>query len=108
MLPSDDVIPGRCEASNPESRDSGLGSTSRPGTTIAESPPGVAGPGADHAFLAAELIALLGRGVERGRNLRFDGIAVSAAGIGHVDRECRAGALHGDGGAGALALLLRR
>src|SRR6266851_2626373 len=27
------VIPGRCEASNPESRGSGFGSSSRPGTT---------------------------------------------------------------------------
>src|SRR5262249_40519191 len=27
------VIPGRCEASNPESRDSGLASSRRPGTT---------------------------------------------------------------------------
>src|SRR5436190_9509188 len=68
-------------------------------------PFGVAGPGADDAFLAAEFVALLGRGVERARNLRFYGIAVGAAGIGHVDRKRGAGAVHGNGGAVALALL---
>src|SRR4051812_2629910 len=31
-------------------------------------PLGVAGPGADHAFLAAEFIAFFGRGVERAGN----------------------------------------
>src|SRR5215218_6644042 len=71
-------------------------------------PLGVAGPGADHAFLAAEFVALLGRGIERAGNLRFDGIAMGAAGIFHVDRERRAGALHGHRGAVALALLQRR
>ena len=54
-------------------------------------PFGVAGPGADDAFLAAEFVALLGRGVERARNLRFHGIAVGTAGIGHVDRKRGAG-----------------
>src|SRR4029453_6537486 len=79
-----------------------------PGRTITESPLGVAGPGADHAFLAAEFVTLLCRGVERARDFGFYGIAVRAAGIGHVDRERRAGALHGDSGARALALLERR
>src|SRR5205085_5362455 len=30
------------------------------------SAPGVAGPGADHAFLAAKIVAFFGRGVQRG------------------------------------------
>ena len=76
--------------------------------TASVSPLGVAGPGADHACLAAELVALLCRGVERARNFGFYGIAVGAAGIGHVDRERCAGALHGHRGAVALALLQRR
>src|SRR5580765_3919445 len=69
---------------------------------------GVAGPGADHTFLAAEFVALLCCGVERTGNFRFYGIAVGAAGIGHVDRERGARALHGERGAIALALLQRR
>src|SRR6476620_5902411 len=36
-----------------------------PQDDISISPLGVAGPGADHAFLAAEFVALFGRGVER-------------------------------------------
>src|SRR5204862_1291261 len=79
---------------------------SRPGMTARLSP-GVAGPGADDAFLAAELVALAGRGIEGRGNLRLHRIAVRAAGILHVDRERSAGALHGDGGALALALLQR-
>src|ERR1700721_1836784 len=47
---------------------------------------GVAGPGADHALLAAEFVALARGFVERTRNPGLDGIAVRAAGIGHVDR----------------------
>src|SRR4029450_636560 len=66
------------------------------------SPLGVAGPGADHAFLAAEFVALFGRGVERAGYSGFHGVAVGAARIGHVDRERGAGALHGYGGAVAL------
>src|SRR3954447_5255118 len=79
-----------------------------PQDEVSISPLGVAGPGADHAFLAAELVTLLGRGIERTRNFRFYGIAVGTAGIGHVDCERGAGALHGERGAIALALLQRR
>jgi hypothetical protein len=68
---------------------------------------GVASPGADHAFLAAELVAFLGRGIERARYLRRHGVAMGAAGIGHVDRERGTGALHGHSRAVALALLQR-
>src|SRR3981189_511018 len=78
-----DVIPGWSEGPDPESRDSGLDASHRPGMTITESPLGVAGPGADHAFLAAEFVALLCRGVERTRNFRLHGVAVGTAGIGH-------------------------
>src|ERR1700692_586077 len=46
---------------------------------------GVAGPGPDHAFLAAVFVAFAGGFVERTRNVRLDRIAVGAAGIGHVD-----------------------
>src|SRR5438046_927192 len=104
---SPDVIPGRCKASNPESRDSGFASSTRPGMTAKLSPLGVAGPGADDAFLAAEFVALLCRGVERARNFGFYGIAMRAAGISHVDGERGASPLHGDGSAVALALLQR-
>src|SRR5438132_604832 len=69
---------------------------------------GVAGPGADNAFLTAEFVALLCRGVQRTRNFRLHGIAVGTARIGHVDRKRGAGALHGERGANALALLQRR
>src|SRR3981081_4879540 len=69
---------------------------------------GVPGPGADHAFLAAELIAFARCRVERARNPRFDRIAVGAAGIAHIDRQRSASALHGHRGAFALALLARR
>src|SRR5262249_1583845 len=58
-------------------------------------------------FLAAELVAFARRFVERARNMRPDRVAVRTARVFHVDRERRAGALHGDGGAFALALLLR-
>src|SRR5579871_1739963 len=68
---------------------------------------GVAGPGADDAFLAAEFVTFAGRVVERARNLRADRIAVRAAGIGHVDRKGGTGALHNDGRALALAMLQR-
>src|SRR3984957_10309196 len=72
------------------------------------SSPGVAGPGADHAFLAAEFVAFARRLVQRTRNPRFDRVAVGTAGIGHVDRQRGAGALHGPRGrAVALALLER-
>src|ERR1044072_9424486 len=44
----------------------------------------VAGTGPDHAFLAAELVAFAGRGVERGGNAGPYRIAVRTAGILHV------------------------
>src|SRR5437868_15340282 len=50
------------------------------------SAPGVAGPGADHAFLAAEIVAFFGGFVQRARHLRLDRIAVGATGIGQVHR----------------------
>src|SRR5262249_21725052 len=65
----------------------------------------VTGQGADHAFLAAELVAFAGGFVERGRNMRPHRVAVRTARVGHVDRQRGAGALHGDGRAVALALL---
>src|SRR6185295_1900571 len=105
---SPDVIPGWSEGPDPESRDSGFDAPHRPGMTIAKSPLGVAGPGADHAFLAAEFVALLGRRVERIGNFGFCGIAVGTAWIGHVDRERGTGAFHGERGAVALAQPQRR
>src|ERR1700750_5650 len=72
------------------------------------SAPGVAGPGADHAFLAAEFVAFARRGVECRRYLRLDRVAMGAAGVGHIDRQRRARALHGHCRALALALLQRR
>src|ERR1700689_1124337 len=69
------------------------------------SPLGVAGPGADHALLAAELVALAGRFIERTRNVRLDRIAVGATGIAHIDRKRGTGALHGNRLAVAAALL---
>src|SRR5258706_7341558 len=78
----------------------------RPGmTTIL--PLGVAGPCADHAFLAAEFITLACRLVERTRNPRLDRVTVGAAWVGQVHRQRGAGALHGQRGAFALALLAR-
>src|ERR1043166_6440877 len=71
------------------------------------SPPGIAGPGADHAFLAAEIVAFFGGFVQRVRDLRLDRIAVSAARIDHVHGKRRAGAFHGDRLAVALALFSR-
>src|SRR5262249_15922025 len=62
----------------------------------------VAGPGADDALLAAELVAFAGRGIERGRDMRTHRIAMRAAGIFHIDRERGTGALHGHGRAVAL------
>src|SRR4051812_3937991 len=69
--------------------------------------PGVAGPGADDTFLAAERVAFAGRRIERVRDLRLHGVAVRAARVRHVDGERRTGALHGERGALALALLQR-
>src|SRR5580704_8722283 len=69
---------------------------------------GVAGPGADHAFLAAEFIAFFRRFIERTRNMRLDRVAMGAAGVGHVDRQGGAGALHRHRRAVALALFQRR
>src|SRR5947209_18091072 len=80
------------------------GSGARPGMTLA---PGVAGPGADHAFLAAEIVAFFCGGVQRGGDLRLDRIAVRAAGVAHVDGQRRAGLFHGHRRALALALLPR-
>src|SRR4030095_5063640 len=71
------------------------------------SSPGVAGPGADDAFLAAEFVALLGGGIERGGNFWLHRIAVRATRVLQVNRQRRAGALHGDGRALAFALLQR-
>src|SRR5689334_4834700 len=85
--------------------DSGFGAPHRPGMTA--SALGVAGPGADHAFLAAELVAFARRLIERARNARTHGITMRTAWIFHVDGQRRAGALHGDGGTPALALLQR-
>src|SRR6266436_5063416 len=68
-------------------------------------PLGVAGPGADHAFLAAGFVAFAGRLVERTGNFGFDRITVGTAGIGHVDRQRGTGALHAHRGALALAVL---
>src|SRR5882762_2380822 len=76
-----------------------------PQDEVSVSPLGVAGPGADHAFLAAEFVTLPRRLVERTGNFWFNRIAVGAAGIGDVDRERGAGAFHRHRGAGALALL---
>src|SRR5262245_46353048 len=75
----------------------------RPGMTVANSSPGVAGPGADDAFLAAEFVALPGGSIERGGNLGLHGIAVRATRVLQINRQRRAGALHGDGRALALA-----
>src|ERR1700681_4148068 len=68
-----------------------------------ELPLGVAGPGADHAFLAAEFVAFACRLVERTGNFGFDRVTVGTAGIGHVDRQRGTGAFHGQRGAFALA-----
>src|SRR5262249_14853456 len=72
------------------------------------SSPGVAGPGADDALLAAEFVALARGGIERGRNLRLHRIAVRATRVLYINRKRRTGALHGHGRALALALLQRR
>src|ERR1700722_11763844 len=68
---------------------------------------GVAGPGPDHAFLAAVFVAFAGCFVERTRNVRLHRIAVGAAGIGHVDGKRGTSALHRDRFAVAAALLQR-
>src|SRR5450631_3439662 len=71
------VIPGRVKDANPESRDSGFDASHRPGmTTNKYLPPGVAGPCADYAFLAAEFVAFARRQVERARNPRLDRVTV--------------------------------
>src|SRR5207237_8832862 len=103
-----DVSPGWSEGPDPESRDSRFASSTRPGMTAKLSPLGVAGPGADDAFLAAEFVALPGRGVEGAGNFRLHGIAMRAAGISHVDCERSTGALHGEGGASTPDVLQRR
>ena len=66
--------------------------------------PAVACPGAYNAFPAAEFIALARRRVERAGDVRFDRVTMSAAGIGDVDCERGAGALHRYRSAIALAL----
>src|SRR5258708_5387950 len=100
--------PLRAQTRNPEASSNvwipGSREGARPGMTLAL---GVAGPGADHAFLAAKIVAFFGRGVQRGGDLGFDRVAVGAAGVGHVDGKRRAGPLHGHRGALALALLAR-
>src|SRR5205823_8775474 len=60
------------------------------------------------AFLAAELVAFAGCGIQRTGNMWPDRIAVGAAGIFRVDRQRRTGTLHGHRPAIALALFLRR
>src|SRR6202158_2459603 len=69
---------------------------------------GVAGPGADPAFLAAVFVAFAGCRVERTRNMGFHRVTVGAARVGHVDRQRGTGTLHGHRSAFALALLQRR
>src|SRR5258705_11764301 len=78
-----------------------------PQDEVSVSPLGVAGPGADHAFLAAEFVTLAGRLVERAGNLWLDRVAVGAAGIGDVEREPGAGAFHRHRVPDALVLLDR-
>jgi len=56
---------------------------------------GVAHPGADHTVAAAELVAVLRGGVLRAAERVGGGPAVRAADIGAVDRERRAGVMHG-------------
>src|SRR4030088_2263483 len=64
-------------------RDSGFTAARCPGMTNSL-PFGVAGPCADHAFLAAEFVAFARRRVERTRNPGLDRITMGSAGIGHV------------------------
>src|SRR5579872_4476898 len=80
----------------------------RRGSILYPSTLGVAGPGADHALLAAILVALAGRFVERTRYTRLHCIAVRTTGIGHVDRERGAGALHRNCRLAVAAALLER
>src|SRR5271163_3847299 len=68
---------------------------------------GVAGPGPDHAFLAAIFVAFAGGFVERTRNVRLDRIAVGTAGVGHVDGKRSTSALHRHRFAVAVALFER-
>src|SRR5436305_15246866 len=68
---------------------------------------GVASPGADDAFLAAECIALASRRIERTRTVRLDRITMAATGVGHVDCERCTSALHRYCRAVALALSQR-
>src|SRR5436190_6122520 len=58
---------------------------------------GVAGPGADDAFLAAELVAVAHGAVLGGRDAWSDRIAVRAARVRHIDGERGTGTLHRDG-----------
>src|SRR3954453_13283716 len=67
----------------------------------------VAGPGADYAFLAAELVALAHCGIQRTRNARLDRVSVRSAGVCHVDRQSGASTPHRQRGADALALFER-
>ena|GEM_PF-4660780 len=69
--------------------------------------PGVTGPGADHAFLAAVLVAFARGFVERARNAGPDGVTVCPAWIFQVYRQGHAGTLHRDGCAATPALLAR-
>src|SRR4051794_13505682 len=67
MLSREAVIPGRCEASNPESRDSGSGPTDHPGMTAEsihhldrdrDALPDADAHGGERAFAAARLHAV--------------------------------------------------
>src|SRR5579872_197155 len=78
-----------------------------PGMAGENLPLGVAGPGADDAFLAAEFVALAGGFIQRTRNMRLDRIAMGTAGVGHVNRQRGAGTFHRDRLAVAVALLER-
>src|SRR5687768_11829088 len=67
----------------------------------------IAHPGADHASLATETVALLARDVLRAREVVGLGPAVRPAGIAAVDREGRAGAAETGHDLAVLALALR-
>src|SRR3981081_1486001 len=68
---------------------------------------GVAGPGADDAILAAEVVALLQRGILRLAQPVLDGIAMWTANILAVDGDCPAGTQDRDDLAAAYAFAER-
>src|SRR5262249_35519422 len=81
------IFVSNCMRSPQSFRGAATGSA-RPGMTVSAF--GVAGPGADHAFLAAELVAFARRLVQRTGNFRPHRVAMRTAGIDHVDRQCGA------------------